>query len=47
MTLTGTTRSTRVVAQQWVSLDGYASGTGGEDALFAHVHADADERSRR
>lgn len=45
--MTGATRLTRVVAQQWVSLDGYASGTDGEDALFAHVHAEADERSQR
>lgn len=34
--MTGATRLTRLtrVAQQWVSLDGYASGTGGEDALL-------------
>lgn len=38
---------TRIIAQQWVSLDGFASGTDGEDALFAHVAPEADERSQR
>lgn len=37
---------TRVIAQQWVSVDGHASGPGGEGELFAHVPADVDERSQ-
>lgn len=37
---------TRVIAQQWVSLDGYASGPGGEGDLFAAVPVDVDERSQ-
>ncbi|MCH1869045.1 dihydrofolate reductase family protein [Nocardioides sp. CFH 31398] len=37
---------TRVIAQQWVSVDGYASGPGGEGDLFAHVPVDVDERTQ-
>lgn len=34
-----------VLAQQWVSLDGYAAGPGGEADLFAAVPAEADAAS--
>jgi dihydrofolate reductase len=37
----------RVIAQEWVSLDGFASGLGGEDALFEHVPPEADAASMR
>lgn len=35
-----------VVAQQWVSLDGYASGVDGEEEIFAAVGADSDAASQ-
>lgn len=35
----------RVVAQQWVSLDGFASGPGGEGDIFAAVPPEADAAS--
>jgi dihydrofolate reductase len=35
-----------VVAQQWVSLDGYASGDVGETAVMEVVDAEADQRSQ-
>jgi len=38
---------TRVIAQQWTSLDGYATGSDGEDELFALVDAAVDDRSQQ
>ena len=35
----------RVIAQQWVSLDGYASGPDGEGEIFAVVPPEADAAS--
>lgn len=35
----------RIVAQQWVSLDGFAAGPGGEGDLFASVPPEADRAS--
>lgn len=37
----------RVVAQEWMSLDGYASGPSGEDEIFAAVPEAADAASQR
>ncbi|MBU2662652.1 dihydrofolate reductase family protein [Actinoplanes bogorensis] len=37
----------RVVAQQWMSLDGYASGPDGEEPLFAAIPPDADAASQK
>ncbi|TNM64402.1 hypothetical protein FHN55_12630 [Streptomyces sp. NP160] len=37
--------SARVLAQQWVSLDGCAAGPGGEADLFSAVPAEADAAS--
>ncbi|MBP3036401.1 dihydrofolate reductase family protein [Arthrobacter sp. zg-ZUI100] len=38
---------TRVIAQEWVSLDGFASGPGGEADLFAAVEPLADAASQQ
>ncbi|GAA4862669.1 dihydrofolate reductase family protein [Actinomycetospora straminea] len=35
----------RVVAQQWISVDGFAAGPTGEGEIFAHVPAESDRRS--
>ena len=37
--------SARVVAQQWVSVDGFAAGTSGEAEIFAAVPDEADQAS--
>ncbi|MEV0605912.1 dihydrofolate reductase family protein [Polymorphospora rubra] len=37
----------RVVAQQWVSVDGYAAGPRGEQDIFAAVRPGADAASQR
>lgn len=36
----------RVVAQEWISLDGFAAGPGGEGDIFAAVGAEADAASQ-
>ena len=38
---------TRVIAQEWVSLDGFAAGPGGEADLFAAVEPVADAASQQ
>ncbi|SDS85976.1 dihydrofolate reductase family protein [Microterricola viridarii] len=46
MTLMAQDGAARVIAQQWISLDGYAAGHD-EDAIFSAVPAEADLRSQR
>ena len=41
------TTAARVIAQQWVSLDGYAAGVDGESSLFEAVSPETDARSQR
>lgn len=35
----------RVIAQQWISVDGFASGASSEEEIFRHVSTESDEAS--